>query len=194
MRSRLTANLVFWYYIFMAGHSKWATTKRAKGAADAARGKIFTKIAKEILVAVKMGGADVDTNPRLRVAINKAKTNSMPNDNIQRAIKSALAAGDKTNYESITYEGYGPAGVAVMVHALTDNKNRTASNIRHAFEKCGGSLGVSGSVSYIFCECDGEYLHEFGVVVPEDKEAVFGKLLDMLEDDDDVQEVVHNAE
>jgi len=178
----------------MSGHSKWSTIKRQKGIADAARGKIFTKFGKEIMVAVKLGGSNPETNTRLRTVLAKAKTAGMPNDNINRAIKNAEANADKTNYESITYEGYGPAGVAVMVHALTDNKNRTASNVRHAFEKYGGSLGVSGSVSYIFVEVDGEYLHEFGVTVPQEKESAFEKLLDALDADDDVQEVVHNAE
>jgi len=178
----------------MSGHSKWATIKRAKGANDAARGKMFTKFGKEIMVAVKLGGPNPDMNTRLRGAIAKAKAAGMPNDNIARSIKNAESNADKTNYESITYEGYGPAGVAVMVHALTDNKNRTASNVRHAFEKFGGSLGVSGSVSYIFVDIDGEYLPEFTVAIPEDKESTFEKLLDALDADDDVQEVVHNAE
>ena len=178
----------------MSGHSKWSTIKRQKGAADAARGKIFTKFGKEIVVAVKMGGENPDTNPRLRNIIAKAKSAGMPMDNINRSIKNAASSGDKTNYESIIYEGYGPAGVAVMVHALTDNKNRTASNIRHAFEKHGGSLGVSGSVSYIFIEVDGEYLAEFYTKVPVEKESTFEKFLDVLDEDDDIQEVVHNGE
>ena len=178
----------------MSGHSKWSTIKRAKGEADAARGKLFTKFGKEILVAVKLGGANPDTNTRLRSVIAKAKAIGMPNDNINRSIKSALSSGDKSNYETIIYEGYGPAGVAVMVKALTDNKNRTAGNIRHAFEKAGGSLGVSGAVSYIFIEVDGEYLADFYVKVPEEKEAAFSKFLDALDADEDVQEVIHNAE
>ena len=178
----------------MAGHSKWAQIKRAKGANDAERGRMFTKIGKEIFVAVKLGGPNPDTNSRLRDVIAKAKQNNMPNDNIQRSIKNAVSASDKTNYETITYEGYGPGGVAVMVHALTDNKNRTASEVRHAFDKSGGSLGVSGSVSYIFVEIEGEYLPEFTTVVPPEKEAAFEKLLDMLDESEDVQEVYHNAE
>jgi len=178
----------------MSGHSKWSTIKRAKGEADAARGKMFTKFGKEILVAVKQGGANPDTNTRLRSAIAKAKSAGMPNDNIARSIKNAASGADKANYETITYEGYGPAGVAVMVVALTDNKNRTAGNVRHAFEKFGGGLGVSGSVSYIFIEVDGEYLADFYVTVPEEKEVAFGKFLDLLENDDDVQEVIHNAD
>jgi len=178
----------------MSGHSKWATIKRAKGAADAARGKMYTKFGREIFAAVKLGGADPDANSRLRNVVSKAKAAGMPNDNIARAIKNASGSGDKTNYENVVYEGYGPAGVAVMIKCLTDNKNRTAASVRHAFEKSGGSLGVDGSVAYIFVEIEGEYLPEFSVSIPEEKEAAFGKLLDMLEDDDDVQEVIHNAE
>jgi YebC/PmpR family DNA-binding regulatory protein len=178
----------------MSGHSHFDTIKRAKSANDAARGKIFTKFGKEIFVAVKQGGANPEMNPRLRLVVAKARGVGMPNDNIQRAIKNAANSNDKTNYESITYEGYGPAGVAVMVRALTDNKNRTASNVRHAFEKAGGSLGVTGSVGYIFVDIDGEFLPEFTVAVPEDKVGSFEKLLDMLDEDDDVQDVIHNAE
>jgi YebC/PmpR family DNA-binding regulatory protein len=178
----------------MSGHSHWDTIRRAKSANDAVRGKIFTKFGKEIMVAVKLGGPSPDSNIRLRAIVAKAKSAGMPNDNIQRSIKNAAASGDKTNYETVIYEGYGPAGVAVMVHALTDNKNRTASSVRHAFEKCGGSLGTPGCVSYIFLDVDGEWMHEFGVNVPAEKEAAFEKLLEMLDNDDDVQEVVHNAE
>jgi len=182
----------------MSGHSKWAQIKRAKGANDAARGRVFTKIGKEILVAVKLGGANPDSNSRLRDAIAKAKAANMPNDNIQRSIKNAANSADKANYESITYEGYGPAGVAVLVECLTDNKNRTASEVRHAFDKSGGSLGVSGSVAYIFdiLKEDGEVLviPSFTAQVPQEKEAAFEKLLDMLDECDDVQEVYHNAE
>ena len=178
----------------MAGHSKWSQIKRAKGANDAARGRIFTKFGKEIFVAVKLGGDNPDTNSRLRNIIAKAKSAGMPSDNIARSIKNASNSSDKTQYDSITYEGYGPAGVAVMVVALTDNKNRTAAAVRHAFDKYGGSLGVSGSVSYIFVDIDGEYLPEFTVQIPDDRAAQFEKLLDALEDEDDVQEVIHNGE
>ena len=178
----------------MSGHSKWSQIKRAKGANDAARGRLFTKLGKEIFVAVKAGGADPAGNSRLRDAIAKAKQNNMPNDNIQRCIKNAAGDAGKTNYEAITYEGYGPAGVAVMVKTLTDNKNRTASEIRHAFDKSGGSLGVNGSVAYIFVEIEGEYLPEFTVPVPEDKTAQLERLLDTLDENDDVLEVWHNAE
>ena len=136
----------------MSGHSKWENIKRKKGATDAARAKIFTKIAREIIVAVKAGGPDPDNNSSLKDAIAKARSNNMPNDNINRTIKKAAGDTDGDNYESITYEGYGPAGVAVIVNALTDNRNRTASNVRNAFTKGGGSVGTTGCVSYMFDE------------------------------------------
>jgi len=178
----------------VSGHSHFATIRRRKEASDAVRGKMFTKFGKEITVAVKLGGPRIESNARLRLAVQKAKSGGMPNDNINRAIKNAESGADKANYESVVYEGYGPSGIAIMVFALTDNKNRTASNVRHTFEKFGGSLGVSGSVSYIFVEIDGEYLADFSVTVPEDKIATFEKMLDTFDNDDDVQEVVHNAE
>ncbi len=134
----------------MSGHSKWSTIKHKKGKADAKRGKIFTKIGREIMVAVKMGGADPIMNPRLRDAIAKAKANNMPNDNVNRTIKKASGEDDNVNYEEIIYEGYGPGGVAVIVEAMTDNKNRTASNVRYYFDKNGGSLGASGCVNWMF--------------------------------------------
>ncbi len=134
----------------MAGHSKWANIKRRKGAQDQARGKLFTKLIKEIAVAAKVAGPDPSANPRLRLAIDKARSNSLPKSTIERAI--AKASGDKSgsDYESLTYEGYGPGGVAILVEALTDNRNRTSSEVRHAFTKHGGSLGASGSVAYMF--------------------------------------------
>lgn len=134
----------------MSGHSKWATIKRAKGKTDAARGKVFTKIGREIAVAVKLGGGDPASNAKLRDVISKAKAANMPNDNIQRSIKKASGELGNINYESITYEGYGVNGVAVIVETLTDNKNRTASDVRHIFDKCGGSMGTNGCVSYMF--------------------------------------------
>ncbi len=134
----------------MSGHSKWSTIKHKKGKADAAKGKIFTKIGREISVAVKMGGSDPDMNPRLRDAIVKAKSNNMPNDNVNRVIKKAAGENDDVNYEEIMYEGYGPGGVAVIVEAMTDNKNRTASNVRFYFDKNGGSLGATGCVNWMF--------------------------------------------
>jgi len=134
----------------MAGHSKWKNIQRRKNAQDAKRGKLFMKLAKEIYVAAKMGGGDPSTNASLRLVIEKAKAANMPNENIERAIKKATGNQDHTNYEEIKYEGYGPGGVAVMVTCLTDNKNRTASNVRVAFSKNGGNLGETGCVSYLF--------------------------------------------
>lgn len=134
----------------MSGHSKWSTIKRKKGANDAQRAKIFTKIAREIIVAVKAGGPDPDNNSSLKDAIAKARSNNMPNDNINRTIKKAAGDTESDNYESITYEGYGPAGVAVIVNALTDNRNRTAADVRHAFDKNGGNMGQTGCVSFMF--------------------------------------------
>jgi YebC/PmpR family DNA-binding regulatory protein len=134
----------------MAGHSKWKNIQRRKNAQDAKRGKLFMKLAKEIYVAAKMGGGDPGTNASLRLVIEKAKAANMPNENIERAIKKATGNQEHTNYEEIKYEGYGPGGVAVMVTCLTDNKNRTASNVRVAFSKNGGNLGETGCVSYLF--------------------------------------------
>ena len=238
----------------MSGHSKWSTIKRKKGANDAQRAKIFTKIAREIIVAVKAGGPDPDNNSSLKDAIAKARSNNMPNDNINRTIKKAAGDNDTANYESITYEGYGPAGVAVIVNALTDNRNRTAADVRHAFDKNGGNMGQTGCVSFMFdrkgviviededldeeavtmdaleagaedLDVDGEIAeittdpNEMGAVrdalaekytissaevsmVPqtmtqltdEGQIASMTKLLDMLEDNDDVQDVYHNWE
>lgn len=134
----------------MSGHSKWSTIKNKKEKADNERAKVFTKIGREISVAVKMGGADPSTNKKLKDVILKAKANNVPNSNIDRIIKKAAGDGQKNNFLSITYEGYGPEGVAVFVNALTDNKNRTAANVRHYFDKFGGNLGASGCVSYLF--------------------------------------------
>jgi len=240
----------------MAGHSKWKNIQRRKNAQDAKRGKIFMKLAKEIYVAAKQGGGDPDANPSLRLAIDKAKAANMPNDNIERAIKKATGSQSGENYEEITYEGYGPGGVAVMVKCLTDNKNRTATSVRTAFNKNGGNLGESGCVSYMFdrkgyivisrenlsidedemllevIEAGAEEmetseeafeiyttpesfndvkksLEESGynfataemTMVPQtysslDDETIdkMYKLIDVLEDDDDVQEVYHNLE
>ena len=239
----------------MSGHSKWHNIQAKKGKMDAKRGKIFTKIGKEIAVAVKEGGANLDGNSRLKDAVAKAKAANMPNDNIQRAIKKAAGEGDSVNYESIVYEGYGPSGVAVMVEVLTDNKNRSAGNVRSAFTKGGGNMGTTGCVGFMFQEkgeiviekgdLDEEELmmmaldagaedfnsdeeevfiittapEDFGTVrealeaeglefleaavkmipdtyteIDEDAAKKFQKMLDLLEDDDDVQEVYHNAE
>jgi YebC/PmpR family DNA-binding regulatory protein len=136
----------------MSGHSKWSNIRRKKEASDAAKGAVFTKFAKEIAVAVKAGGPDPNSNSRLKVVVSKAKAANMPNDNINRAIKKAAEAGEGDDYEEITYEGYGPAGVAIMVKTLTNNRNRTAADLRHIFDKNGGNLGVDGSVSFLFDE------------------------------------------
>lgn len=238
----------------MSGHSKWSTIKNKKGKADAARGKVFTKIGRELVVAVKLGGPDPASNSRLRDVIAKAKANNMPNDNIQRSIKKASGELSNVDYTELVYEGYGTGGVAVLVSAMTDNKNRTVSDVRHAFDKHGGSLGNSGSVAWMFDkkgilvldETAGEeesvmeaaleagaedFAYEDGVyevtTSPEDFSAVrealegqgyeflsaevdmvpqntialdeaqsakFQKMIDALEDSDDVQNVYHNAE
>ena len=133
----------------MAGHSKWANIQHRKGRQDAVRAKLFSKFSKEITVAAKMGDPDPEKNPRLRLAIKEAKSQSMPKDNIERAIKKA-SGGDAEDYEEIRYEGYGPGGVAVIVEAMTDNRNRTASNVRSTFTKNGGNLGETGSVGFMF--------------------------------------------
>lgn len=148
----------------MSGHSKFNNIKHTKEKMDAQRGKIFTKIGKEIAVAVKMGGADPNANPRLFNAISKARSNNMPNDNIQRSIKKASGELGGANYEELTYEGYGIGGSAVIVNVLTDNKNRSSGDVRHIFDKFGGSLGANGCVSYLFTR--------LGVIVVEKKEGI----------------------
>ena len=134
----------------MSGHSKWANIKHKKGKADALRGKITTKISREITIAVRMGGADPTGNMKLKLALSKAKANNIPKDNIQRAIQKGAGALEGQSFEEITYEGYGPAGVAMMVICLTDNRNRTAADVRHVFSKYGGNLGATGCVGYMF--------------------------------------------
>ncbi len=134
----------------MSGHSKWNNIKNKKEKSDAQRGKIFTKLGREILVAVKEGGPDPAGNSKLRDVIAKCKANNMPNDNIERSIKKAAGDGNTANYEEITYEGYGPNGVAVMIETMTDNRNRTAGDVRHILDKFGGNLGTNGSVSWMF--------------------------------------------
>jgi len=134
----------------MAGHSKWANIQHRKGAQDAKRGKIFTKLIREITVASRMGGPDAAANPRLRTAVDKALVNNMTRDTVDRAIKRGAGAQDGANVEDVRYEGYGPGGVAVMVECMTDNRNRTVGDVRHAFTKCGGNLGTDGSVGYLF--------------------------------------------
>ncbi|MCD8199108.1 MAG: YebC/PmpR family DNA-binding transcriptional regulator [Phascolarctobacterium sp.] len=134
----------------MSGHSKWANIKHKKGRVDALRGKVTTKIGREITIAVRLGGADPVGNMKLKLALSKAKANNIPKDNIQRAIQKGLGAAEGADFQEITYEGYGPAGVAIMVETLTDNRNRTAADVRHVFTKHGGNLGGTGSVSYMF--------------------------------------------
>ena len=134
----------------MSGHSKWATIKRKKGALDAKRGKIFTKIIREIATAARLGGGDPGGNPRLRLVIEKARAVNMPKDNIERAIKKGTGGDEGSAFEQVTYEGYGPGGAAVLITTLTDNRNRTAGEVRHAFTKAGGNLGQMGSVSHLF--------------------------------------------
>lgn len=149
----------------MSGHSKWATIKHAKGAADAKRGQLFTKFIKEISIAARMGGGDPASNPRLRTAILKARAANMPKDNIERAIKKGTGELGGATYEEKLYEGYGPGGVAILVEVLTDNNNRAAANVRNIFSKSGGNLGATGSVSYMFnrkgvIEYDAEVVNE----------------------------------
>jgi YebC/PmpR family DNA-binding regulatory protein len=134
----------------MAGHSKWANIRHRKGAQDAKRGKIFTKIIKEITIAARLGGGDIEANPRLRKAVSNAKSNNMPADKIDRAIKKGTGELEGVAYEEMTYEGYGPGGVALMMDVITDNKNRTVAEVRHLLSKYGGNLGESGSVSWMF--------------------------------------------
>ena len=135
----------------MSGHNKWSTIKQKKGKNDAARAKVFTKIGRELIVAIREGGsADPSVNSKLKDCIAKAKANNVPNDNIERIIKKAASGGDSANYEAVTYEGYGPNGVAVIVEALTDNRNRTAGEVRHYFDKFGDNMGTQGCVSFMF--------------------------------------------
>jgi len=155
----------------MSGHSKWNNIKQKKGKTDAERAKVFTKISREIIVAVKEGGGgDPNSNSRLKDVIAKAKAANVPNDNIKRVIERAVGSGDSDNYETVTYEGYGPSGVAVIIEAMTDNRNRTASDIRHYFDKYGGNMGAAGCVSWSFDKkgvivIDGEDLDEDTVMM-----------------------------
>ena len=169
----------------MAGHSKWANIKHRKEKTDAKKGKIFTKLGREIAIAVKMGGPDPAANNRLRDAIAKAKVNNMPNDSINRSIKKAAGDTDAQNYDEVVYEGYGPEGVAIIVEAVTDNRNRTAGEIRHIFDKYGGNLGASGCVSFLF--------NRKGVIIIEkiagiDEEEIMLEAIDAGADDVDVED------
>lgn len=157
----------------MAGHSKWANIQHRKGAQDKKRGKLFTKLIREITVAARMGGSDIDSNPRLRLAIDKGKAQSLPKDNIERAIKRGAGELDGNDYVEIRYEGYGPGGTAVMVDCLTDNRNRTVAEVRYAFTKFGGNLGADGSVNYLFNHV-GQLLYAAG----SDEDAVMEAAID----------------
>ena len=174
----------------MSGHNKWSTIKRKKGANDQARAKIFTKIGKELAVAVKNGGPDPNNNAKLRDVIAKAKQNNMPNDNIERMLKKAAGDTDANNYEEVVYEGYGPSGIAVVVEALTDNRNRTAGDGRHFFDKSGGNMGTPDSVTFMF--------EKQGVIIIEKEDVDEDQLMedalesgatDFLTDDEDVFEI-----
>ena len=174
----------------MAGHSKWANIQHRKGAQDKKRGKLFTKLIREITVAAKMGGSDPDSNPRLRMAIDKAKGQSMPKDNIERAVKRGAGETDGEDFQEIRYEGYGPGGTAVMVDCLTDNRNRTVAEVRHAFTKFGGNLGADGSVNYLFNHV-GQLLYPEG----SDEDAIMEAAIeagaeDVIVDDDQSIEVL----
>lgn len=183
----------------MSGHSKWNNIKRKKEATDAVKGKIFTKIGREITVCVKEGGPDPNNNAKLRDLIAKAKSNNVPNDNIERVIKKAAGDGDKNNYETMVYEGYGPNGVAVIVECLTDNKNRTAGDVRHYFDKFGGNLGTQGCVSFMFSRKGMVVIENTGL----DEDTVMEECFEMGADDfnvsDDVIEIecdpseIHNV-
>lgn len=178
----------------MAGHSKWANIKHRKGAQDAKRGKIFTKLIKEITVAAKIGGGDLDSNSRLRLAVDKAKQANMPKDNIDRAVKKGTGDLDGVVYEEGVFEGYGPGGVAVIVEFMTDNRTRTVADVRHAFNKYGGSLGVSGSVAFMF-DRKGQIIFS----EEDDFDVIFESALeagaeDVKEEDDIIEVVTDPAE
>nr|WP_277895332.1 YebC/PmpR family DNA-binding transcriptional regulator [Enterococcus lactis] len=160
----------------MSGHSKWHNIQGRKNAQDAKRGKVFQKLSREIYMAAKAGGPDPSMNPALRLVVDKANAANMPNDNVERAIKKATSAVDETNYDEITYEGYGPGGVGILVHALTDNRNRTATNVRVAFTRNGGSLGETGSVSYLFDRKGYIVIERDGLAV--DEETMFEDVLE----------------
>ena len=173
----------------MSGHSKWSTIKHKKGAADAKRGKLFSKLIKEITIAARVGGGDPAANPRLRTAMDKARAANMPNDNIARAIKKGTGELEGVKYEEVTFEGYGPGGVAVMVETLTDNRNRTVSELRHLFSKLGGNLGEAGCVAWIFSK---HGVLTFDKVVGEETlmETVLEAGADDIKDEEDMFTVV----
>ncbi len=174
----------------MAGHSKWANIKHKKAAQDAKRGKVFTRLIKEITVAARMGGGDINCNPRLRLAVDKAYDQNMPKDNVERAIKRGSGELDGVDYEEIRYEGYGIAGAAVMVDCMTDNRVRTVADVRHAFTKYGGNLGTDGSVNFLFKHC-GQLI--FAPGTNEDKlieAALEGGAEDVISNDDNSIEII----
>ena len=163
----------------MSGHSKWATIKRKKAATDAKRGKVFTKLIKELMIAARDGGGYIETNPRLRQAVSTAKTANMPNDNIKRAIQKGTGELEGVSYEEFTYEGYGPGGVALFMEVLTDNKQRTVADIRHAMNKHGGNLGENGSVAWMFEKLGQIIISEKG----HDEDLIFEEALEAGADD-----------
>jgi len=179
----------------MAGHSKWANIQHRKGAQDKKRGKLFTKLIREITVAARMGGSDISSNPRLRMAVDKGKGQSMPKDNIERAIKRGAGELDGADYVEIRYEGYGPGGAAVMVDCLTDNRNRTVAEVRHAFSKFGGNLGADGSVNYLFNNV-GQLLYPSG----SDEDTIMEAAIDagaediVVDDDQSIEVLTEPAE
>ncbi len=174
----------------MAGHSKWSTIKRKKGALDAKRGKIFTRCIKEITVAVKQGGSgDPDANPRLRLAIDKARSVNMPNDNITRALKRASGEDGAVEQMEARYEGYGPSGTAILVETVTDNKNRTVSEVRHAFNKAGGNLGQDGCVSYLFEQKGLIVIEKSSITEDELMDIALGNGAEDIQDENEIWEV-----
>lgn len=175
----------------MAGHSKWHNIKRKKGVEDAKRGKLFTKMSRLISVAAKQGGEDPGTNPSLRLAIEKAKQARLPKENIQRAIKRGIGESDADNFEEVVYEGYGPDGVAFMVFALTDNKNRTVAEVKSIFSRFGGSLGQPGCVSYLFDNITKEPNFRIDISDAGKKEKI-ENMIDQFEDNDDIYETNSN--
>ena len=179
----------------MSGHSKWSTIRHKKGAADAKRGKIFTKLIKEIMVAARMGGGDIMANPRLRAAVTAAKAENMPKDNIDRAIKKGTGGMDGTIYEEINYEGYGPGGVAVLVEIMTDNRNRAASDVRHIFSRNGGNLGEAGCVAWMFSK-KGSIVFNKGKVAEEEvmEVALEAGADDVLDQEDQIEVITSQEE